>query len=98
VLVVIATLAGKPERREEIVSALAKAAATSRGDAGCLSYAFAQDVEDPDRFVSVETWQDKASLDAHFTQPHLAELFGALGAALAGPADIKTYETPGPLG
>ncbi|MCU1623562.1 MAG: antibiotic biosynthesis monooxygenase [Frankiales bacterium] len=96
-LVVIATLAGKPERRQDIVGALAKAAAASRGDAGCLSYAFAQDVEDPDRFVSVETWEDKASLDAHFTQPHLAELFGALGDALAGPADIKTYETSGPL-
>jgi quinol monooxygenase YgiN len=98
VLVVIATLAGKPERRAEIVAALGRAAASSRGDAGCLSYSFAQDVEDPDRFVSVETWEDKDSLDAHFTQPHLAELFGVLGDALAGPADIKTYETSGPLG
>jgi quinol monooxygenase YgiN len=97
VLVVIATLNGKAERRADIAAALAKAAAASRGDAGCLSYSFAQDVEDPDRFVSVETWEDKASLDAHFVQPHLAELFGLLGDALAGPADIKTYETPGPV-
>jgi quinol monooxygenase YgiN len=97
VLVVLATLSGKPERRADIAAALAKAAAASRGDAGCLSYAFAQDVEDPDRFLSVETWADKASLDAHFTQPHLAELFGALGDALAGPPAISTYETSGPL-
>ena len=96
-LVVIATLTGKPDSRDLIASALAKAAAASRGDAGCLSYSFAQDVEDPDRFLSVETWEDKASLDAHFTQPHLAELFGVLGDALAGPADIKTYETSGPV-
>jgi quinol monooxygenase YgiN len=97
VLVVIATLVGKPERRADIAAALGKAAAASRGDAGCLSYAFTQDVEDPDRFLSVETWEDKASLDAHFTQPHLAELFGVLGDALAGPADFKTYETSGPV-
>ncbi|MCU1601632.1 MAG: antibiotic biosynthesis monooxygenase [Frankiales bacterium] len=96
-LVVIATLNGKPERRADITAALAKAAAASRGDAGCLSYSFTVDVEDPDRFISVETWEDKASLDAHFTQPHLAELFGVLGDALEGPADIKTYETSGPL-
>lgn len=96
-LVVIATLQGKPEKRDVIAPALAKAAAASRGDAGCLSYSFTQDVEDPDRFISVETWEDKASLDAHFTQPHLAELFGILGDALAGPADIKTYETSGPV-
>jgi quinol monooxygenase YgiN len=97
VLVVIATLAGKPERRADIAAALAKAAATIRGDAGCLSYSFSVDVEDPDRFLSVETWEDKASLDAHFTQPHIGELFAAIGDALAGPADIKTYETSGPL-
>ena len=96
-LVVIATLAGKPERRSDIAAALGKAAAASRGDAGCVSYAFHVDLEDPDRFLSVETWEDKASLDAHFTQPHLAELSGALGDALAGPADIKTYETSGPV-
>ena len=96
-LVVIAVLNGKPERRADIAAALAKAAAASRNDAGCLSYSFTQDVEDPDRFLSVETWEDKASLDAHFTQPHLAELFGVIGDALAGPADIKTYETAGPL-
>ena len=96
-LVVIATLTGQPERRADIVAALAKAAAASRGDAGCLSYVFTQDVEDPDRFISVETWEDKASLDAHFTQPHIGELFGVIGDALAGPADIKTYETSGPL-
>ena len=92
-LVVIATLAGQPDKREVISTALAKAAAASRGDAGCLSYSFAVDVEDPDRYVSIETWEDQASLDAHFTQPHIAELFGAIGDALAGPADIKTYVT-----
>lgn len=90
-LIVIATLQGQPEKRELISTALAKAAAASRGDAGCLSYAFHVDLEDPDRFVSVETWEDQASLDAHFQAPHLAELFGVLGDALAGPPDIKTW-------
>ena len=97
-LVVIATLAGQPERRSDIATALAKAAAASRGDAGCLSYTFTQDLENPDTFISVETWEDKASLDAHFTQPHIGELFAAIGDALAGPPDIKTYETSGPVG
>ena len=90
-LIVVAALQGKPEKREALAAALAQAAAASRGDAGCLSYAFHVDLEDPDRFVSVETWEDQASLDAHFQAPHLAELFGVLGDALAGPPDIKTY-------
>lgn len=90
-LVVIASLPGKPDKRDELGDLLAKAAATSRGDAGCLAYSFTRDLEDPDRYVSVEVWEDQASLDAHFAAPHLAELFGALGEVLAGPADIKTY-------
>jgi quinol monooxygenase YgiN len=97
VLVVIAHIAGKPERRSDLAAAFAKAAAASRGDAGCLSYAFTQDVEDPDHFISVETWADKASLDAHFTQPHIGALFTEVGDAFASPPDILTYETPGPL-
>ncbi|MGZ6826985.1 MAG: putative quinol monooxygenase, partial [Mycobacteriales bacterium] len=75
-LVVIATLPGKPEKREELTAALTKAAVASRSDAGCVSYAFHVDLEDADRFVSVEVWQDQASLDAHFQTPHLAELLG----------------------
>jgi quinol monooxygenase YgiN len=95
VLVVIAHLNGKPEKREELSAALAKAAAASRGDAGCLSYAFTVDVENPDHFISVETWADQASLDAHFTTPHLVELFAVAGDLLAGAPDIQTYETDG---
>jgi quinol monooxygenase YgiN len=90
-LVVVAVLPGKPEHREELGELLAQAAAASRGDAGCVSYAFHRDLEDPDRYVSVEVWEDQASLDAHFVAPHLAQLFGALGDKLAGPPDITTY-------
>ncbi len=92
-LVVIATVPGKPDRREEITALLSKAAAASRGDAGCVSYAFHVDLEDPDRYVSVEVWQDQASLDAHFTSPHLAELFTAGADLFAGPPVIETYPT-----
>ncbi len=95
-LIVIATLPGKPEKRTEIAGVLASAAATSRGDAGCLSYAFHVDVEDPDRWVSVETWSDQASLDAHFATPHLAELFRVAPELLSGDPVIQTYESDGP--
>jgi quinol monooxygenase YgiN len=98
VLIVLATLPGKPEKRAELTAALTKAAAASRGDAGCLSYAFHVDLEDPDRFVSVETWADQASLDAHFQTPHLAELLAAAPDLLAGPPVIETYPAPDPQG
>lgn len=97
-LVVIATLPGKPDKREQIAATLSKAAAASRGDAGCLSYAFHVDLEDADRYVSVEVWEDQASLDAHFGTPHLAELFAVAPDLLAGEVVIDTYETEGRKG
>lgn len=97
-LVVIATLTGKPDRRDEIEAALTTAAAASRTEEGCLSYSFCRDLEDADRYVSVEIWADQAALDAHFTTPHLAELLGKAPDLLAGAPDVKTYETSGATG
>jgi quinol monooxygenase YgiN len=91
VLVVIASLTGKSDKRAECAAALSKAAAASRGDAGCVSYSFTVDLENPDRYVSVELWEDQASLDAHFTTPHVAELFTLAGELLDGEVDIQTY-------
>jgi len=92
VLVVLATVTGKPERQADIVAALGKAAKASRGDAGCRSYAFYVDVEDDNRFTSVETWDDQAALDAHFGQPHTVELLQAAGELVAAPAVITVHE------
>ncbi len=93
-LIVIATLQGVPGRRDDIEAALAKLAAASRGDAGCLGYAFHRDLEDPDRYVSVEKWADQASLDAHFGAPHLVELLAVAGELLVGAPAIETYPVP----
>ncbi|MEO6205194.1 MAG: putative quinol monooxygenase [Mycobacteriales bacterium] len=98
VLVVIATLTGKPDKRAEIDAALSTAAAASRTETGCLSYSFCRDLEDADRYISVETWVDQAALDAHFGTPHLAELLGKAPDLLVGAPDIKTYETADPTG
>lgn len=95
-LVVVATLRGKPDKREVIVAALSNAAATFRKEPGCLSYAFHHDLENPDSYVSVETWQDQASLDAHFQTEDMATLNAAAGDLLSGPPVIETYETTGP--
>ena len=97
-LIVIATLPGRPDRREAIEAALSRAAAASRGDEGCVSYAFHRDLENPDRYVSVEVWRDQASLDAHFGAPHLAELMAVAGDLLAGAPVIETYAVADTVG
>jgi quinol monooxygenase YgiN len=39
----------------------------SRGEKGCLLHAVHRDLEEPTRLVFVEEWEDRLSLDAHFS-------------------------------
>lgn len=91
-LVVIAQIPGKPDKRDEIAAVLSQAAAASRSDAGCLTYTFNRDLENEDSYVSVEVWEDQASLDAHFGQPHLVELMTKAPDLVTGPAVITVYD------
>jgi len=43
---------------------------TARED-GCLKYAFAADLVQPNRLQLGELWRDDASLAAHFLTPHI---------------------------
>jgi quinol monooxygenase YgiN len=61
-------------------SAIADMVAASCAEAGCIEYAFTQDLGDPSVLHIVEKWQDEAALAAHFATPHMA----AFGAAIAG--------------
>jgi quinol monooxygenase YgiN len=52
----------------------------TRAEPGCIAYAFARDVTEPDLLRISEQWQDEAALHAHFQAPHMT----AFNQALAG--------------
>lgn len=64
----------------------------SRGEAGCIEYAYSRDVMDPNLLRIIERWKDKAALQSHFAEPHMA-VFGAVLAEI-GPQDlqVRMYE------
>jgi quinol monooxygenase YgiN len=68
-------------------AAIAEMVAASNAEAGCIAYAFTQDLGDPSILHIVEKWQDDAALKAHFATPHMA----AFGAAIAG-LDVQIIE------
>jgi len=65
--------------------------ATRRED-GCLEYAFAQDLADPELFRIIERWRDEAALAAHFQTPHMAAFQQALGSANNKGGSVKLYK------
>ena len=77
---------------EKAQSAMETMIKASRAEAGCIEYAYSRDVIDPNLLRIIERWKDKAALQSHFAEPHMA----AFGAALAeiGPQDlqVRMYE------
>ncbi|MEZ5998534.1 MAG: putative quinol monooxygenase [Hyphomonas sp.] len=45
----------------------------SRGEAGCIDYAYSFDVMEPGLIRVTERWQSREALAAHFRMPHMAE-------------------------
>jgi quinol monooxygenase YgiN len=59
--------------REELLGVLEKLNATSPGEAGCVSYAFTADLDDPNTFRFFECWEDEATFDAHCATPQYVD-------------------------
>ena len=61
-----------------------------------MSYAFAADLEDPDRILGVEVWADRAALEEHMAHDHTGRFLAAVSTLLAGEPAMSSYEVPGP--
>lgn len=59
-------------RIAEARPAMERVIAASRAEPGCISYAYAQDIGDPELFRVSEEWESRAALDAHFQMPHMS--------------------------
>ena len=88
----------RPEAREEALAAAKRMQELSAAEDGCQEYGFWLAVDDPDRLLLFERWDDLASLDAHRHTPHFAEFGGRLGEFVAEPPELLRYEAePGDL-
>ena len=65
-----AILAVKPAHRAELLAVFRDLVAKSRAEAGNLRYDLHQDLQNENRFVFVETWQDQAAVDSHNASGH----------------------------
>ncbi|MGY1812365.1 putative quinol monooxygenase [Blastococcus sp. SYSU D00820] len=92
-LVVLSAASAAPGRREELLAAARAVAAATRGDAGCVAYSFAVDVEHPDRVLGVEVWADRAALDAHMEHDHTREFLARVPGLVAGEPEMAFHTT-----
>ena len=91
-IVVAGRIAVKPESRADAVTLAREVSAATRQEAGCLSYRFYADLDDPNRFFIFEEWVDAAALEAHFSMPHMTTFLAKAPALIASPPEITRYE------
>lgn len=87
------------EKREAAISAAKQIMIETHKEAGCVSYTFSADLEDPGSFRIFEEWKDDDALKAHFATPHMAAFQKAMGGFGIREMAVQRYEVSsvGPL-
>ena len=88
-LTIVAKITAKPDYGADIEQGLKALIPPTRSEEGCLQYDLHKSCEDPNVFMFVENWKDKASFDAHMKSKHLNDFLKNNEYALA---DLQIYQ------
>jgi quinol monooxygenase YgiN len=69
--------------------------AATRAEAGCVSYAYAEDIGEPGLIRVFEAWTDQGALDAHFVSAHMKAWQEVRAGYGLYDRDISVYEVAG---
>jgi quinol monooxygenase YgiN len=94
-IIVMGTVKLDPAKLADARPAMAKMVEASRAEAGCIAYAYAQDLLDPATMHVAEQWRDRAALTEHFATPHMAEWRGVMGSLGLTGRDLRVFEADG---
>lgn len=93
---VVAIMKAKPGKEAQLHTLLLAALPHFQQEPGCQAYALLTDLENPTRFVSYESWDDEAALQAHMKAPTLTDAMPVLEKILAEPMQqIRLNQLPG---
>ena len=69
-LTIVATVVVKPEYKEDVLKAIKTVVDATRKEPGNIFYDVFEDVNNPLKFVFIETWKSQAAIDAHNKTTH----------------------------
>ncbi len=82
---VIAELVSKPDQADALRAILVPFVEGARKEPGCIHYALLEDVKQPGRFLTFETWANEDALKAHMGTPEIKAAVPKLEPVLAKP-------------
>jgi quinol monooxygenase YgiN len=92
VIVLLSEVPVDSESRTQAAEILREMAVESRAEPGVIDYRVTRDLEQPDTFRIVETYEDAAAVEAHESSAHLAEFQRAIGPHLDGEPELYRYD------
>lgn len=78
-------------RREEVRGLMRETQARVREQPGCLSYAFAESLDDPGHFLLVEQWRDQEALARHFRSAAFADYQTQIASWLVRSSELRVH-------
>ena len=91
-LIIMGTFSVPPARLADARPVMAKMLEESRAEAGCLHYAYAEDLETPGLIRVSEIWRSRADLEAHFASAHLADWRASWSELGIGDRNLQRFE------
>ena len=91
-LVIAGVITLDAAKREEAIAAASVMMSETRKEAGCISYTFSADLDNPGSFRIFEEWESQKALDAHFVTPHMATFQGVVGGLGVTEMAVQKYQ------
>jgi quinol monooxygenase YgiN len=91
VIVAVADVYAQVRQREAVQEAMLKTQERVREDPGCISFVFAEVVDEPGHFLHVQEWRDQAALDEHYRSAAFADYQAALSGLLVRDSEVKVH-------
>jgi quinol monooxygenase YgiN len=82
----------KPDKREEVMAALAAIITPARGTEGVIKLDIARDLLDADSFVATGIYEDGAALERQESAPEVHRAMAMFAESLAVPPERTIYE------
>lgn len=94
-IIVAGTVRVDPAKREAARAVMEKVITASRGEDGCIDYAYGVDMLDAGLVRVWEVWRDREALQRHFQTPHLGEWRAAWPAFGIADRKLAIYDVSG---
>jgi quinol monooxygenase YgiN len=91
VIIALGDIYAQIPRRDEVREVMRVAQARVRKQAGCISYAFAETLDDPGHFVVVQQWRDREALDEHYRSEAFADYQAGVTDRLVRTSELRVH-------